>query len=799
MSFLPHCAQCLRRPWRHPGSALLIVATLGIGIGATSSVLSLVQAVLWHRPPFRHPERILVLGEELRSGPGQAMVSSYPNFADWRARSGSFAGMAASRLVSPILRAQGEPTRARGSEVTEDFFPLLGLQPRLGRPLLPGDFQPGAPAVVVLSDRLWAQQLGADPRWLGRTVSLDGTDHTIVGVLPAGQSLDEPLLLGRADLVRPLRSGPATVEASRGNRLLRVIARLREGIGTATAASEMRAIAGALAREHPETDRDSTVRLVPLREAAVGETRSSLLILLGAASLVLLAACTNVANLLLVHTSLRKRELAVRAVLGARRGHLFGQLLVESLGLVVPGALLGFLLTWQAWSVCVSLVPPAVVDLMGVALDGRALAVTLLVSSFALVMINLIPWLALPETCLVEVLTEDTPHCVGARGRHLTRGLVVAAETALALVLLIGAGLLIKSFLNLSRAELGFRAEKRLVLDLELPMSRYGDPARAQSLFEEIFRRVESHPGVRKAGLTVNFPLSTGLGPREGALLDWSVDFHGVSPCYFPAMGIPILSGRDFSPRDGAQNRGVVIVNASTARRLWPGEEAVGKELFLDWSPPNPRQVIGVVGDIRGVSNQTPPHPEVYLPYQQLPFWSVRLVVNTDLEPLRVAPDVRRQIRSIDKSLPIVELTTMEQLLAARIEKPKIYARILATFAVLALVLMGVGVYAVTAFAVAARRREIGVRIALGARSRDVFRLFLVQGGWWVVLGLVAGVAGAYGLSRWLASLLFEVSSLDAVTFLFVPALLAAAGFSALVAPVRKSSTLDPVKALKEG
>ncbi|HEX3531786.1 MAG TPA: ADOP family duplicated permease, partial [Thermoanaerobaculia bacterium] len=727
------------------------------------------------------------------------LISSHPNFLDCEARSRSFESIAESRPIAPIVLAQAEPLRVSGSEVSQAFFPLLGIKPELGRLLMPRDFQPGAPPVVVLSHRFWQQQLGGDPQWLDRTVLFDGEPTTIVGVLPANIPLTQPVVIESSEVLRPLRVKPGTMAASRGARFLRVIARLRPGVTLESAATEMRSLAAVLAREHADTNKDSTVLVVPLRTAVVGDVRTSLLILLGAAALVLLAACTNIANLLLVQLSLRKKEFAIRAALGAGRRRIYGQLVAESLGLLVPAALGGLLLTRWAWHLFSSLVPPAVLDLMGVALDARALVVTAVVSLIALTLINFIPWLALPETALAAVLTETRAGAGGDGGNQRTRGLIVAAETALAIVLLLGAGLLIRSFLRLSHVELGFNPQKVLVLDLRLPGKKYEDPALAQLLFDEIFRRIESRPGVRSAALTVNFTLSTGLGPQQGTFLDWQVDFHGTSPGYFSTLGIPLLAGRDLSPEDGAQDRGVVVVNAAAARKLWPGEEAVGKKLFLDWSPPNPREVIGVVGDSRVDGDKAPPRPAVYLPYQQLPYSSVRLVVHTTAAPLLAAADVRREVRSVAADLPIVQLATMEELLAAPIEQPKIYTRILSAFAGVALVLAVVGVYGVTAFAVVARRREIGLRIALGAESRDILRLFVLQGGRWVLLGAVVGTAAAAALARGLAGVLFEISPLDPLTFVAVSSILAGAALWALAMPARKAAAVNPIQALKEG
>ncbi len=781
-------------PWRRPGLALLITATLAVGIGATSSVLGLVRAVLLRPFPFPAADRIVLLRAD---GPGVSgwFISSQADFMDWQARSRSFAYLAASRRALPILQLQTEPVRLQGADVTADFLNVLGIRPSLGRPFQPGDFLVGAPPVVLISHRLWVERFGADPHWVGRSVSIDGRPQTIAGVLPAGLVLTQPLLVQECDLLLPLPMQPVNRRAGPGVANLRVIGRLRSDVSLPQAAGEMRSLAAMLARESPETNEGITVLVAPLREAAFGNVRVPLLIILGASALVLLAACTNVANLLLIQTALRRRELALRTALGATRLQLFRQLLAESFAYVIPGALLGLLLTRLTWGLFAALVPPEVVQLMGVSLDGWILLVTALVSLLSLGLIHLLPWFALQESSLRSALTESAAASAGGSRDQRTRGLIVAAETALALILLLGAGLLIKSFVNLSRVDLGLRPENRLIADLELPKFRYGTVAPAQALLDETLGRVRTRSGVRSAALMVNFEMSTGLSPENGPPPDWAALLQGVSPGFFETLGVPLLAGRDFAPQDGAE-QAVVIVNAVAARRLWPGENAVGKWLSVSWGPPNPREVIGVVGDTRN-SLEAPPQPELYLPYQQVTVKAMRLVVRTTGEPLRLAADVRREIRSLDNALPIVRITTLEQLLADRLERPRVYARILAVFAGLALLLAAGGIYGVTAFAVAARRREIGIRMTLGAKRRDLYRMILIQGGRWILLGLVAGLGGAYGLSRWIANLLFEVSPLDPVIFLAVPLLLLGVALCALSIPAREMVRIDPVQALR--
>ena len=793
---------------RQPRLALLIVVSLALGIGAMSTVGSIVDAVLLRALPFAAPERLMLIGEADVASPDLWKSSSYPDYLGWRSLSRGFAEMAISRLWGPTLRLPADSVRLAGAEVSSDFFSLLGLKPELGRSLQPADFRPGAEPVAVVSHQLWMQRFGGDPGLVGRRLSLDGAATTVVGILPERTALVEPVVIGTADLLKPLVVPADSPYMGRGVRGMRVIARLANGVTRERAAAELRQITQRLEAAHPETPLAVAVRLEPLREVAVAGSRPLLLALLGAAALLLLIGCINAANVRLVELIVRRRELAVRAALGADRLKMFRQLLQESLPLVGMAFVLGLLLTLWAWDVIVALLPASVIRLTGLALDGRTVAVTALVSLLALVLVDLLPFLELARLPLLTMLNERSARAGESSSSRRSRNALVAAELALSLALLIGAGLLIRSLVRLSRVDLGFRPERVLALPLDLSSPAYKDSVRARTLFADLVRGVDGRPGVRSAALVVNLPLqeggnlSTSVELRPKAPLSWQIDLNGVSPGYFSTLGIPLLRGRDFTPAETADDRHlVVILNAAAARRLWPGEEAVGKHVIVDWASPAPapREVVGVVGDLRTVSPQTPPRPEAYLPFSQVFYGTASLVIHTEGPPLAMAEQIRRQVHGLDEGIPIGTATTMEQLAASKVASPAANAQILASFAVTGLLLAMIGVYGVTSFAVSQRRHELGIRIAFGAQRREVVWTPLAQSARWIALGLVLGLGGGALLSRLFASSLYEISPLDPWTFATMPLFLLAVALWAGYMPARGVTRIDPVRALAEG
>jgi putative ABC transport system permease protein len=788
---------------RRPALNLLIVCSLALGIGAVSTVGGIVHAVLLSALPFAAPERLVVIGEAAASRPDIWKASSYPDFQDWASQVHGFERMAISRPWSPVLRRPAASVRVLGAEVSADFFRVLGVKPELGRLLGPADFRPGAEPAVVLSDRIWRQQLGADPGLLGRTISLDGTASTIVGVLPQAIALDEPVVSGSVDLLKPLIVPPGSPYAGRGFRAMRVLGRLADGVSGAQAATELRQMGRRLAAAYPATNQDLRVRVEPLREVALAGSRPILLALLGAAALLLLIAAVNAASLRLVELNARRQDLAVRIALGADRTTLFLQLLRESLPRVGVAFLLGLLLTFWAWNTFVALLPASLIHLTGLTLDGRVLGVAALVSLLALVLVDVLPFLEARRLPLAAVLAETSVQAgesgFGRRSRHV----LVAAEIALSLALLIGAGLLVRSLVRLSRVDLGFRPERVLDLDLDLGSRAYAEPGRAEGFLTTLLRELHGRPGIRSAGVITSLPLkeggnmSTGVRLRPDVPLSWPIDLNGVSPGTFSTLGIPLLSGRDFTAQETAGDQHpVVILNAEAARRLWPGEEPLGKQVILDWMNPVPRQVVGVVGDLREVGPDTAPHPEAFLPYPQIFFGSAHLVVHTVGDPRGISGELRREIRGLDPAMPLGDAVTLEQLAAERVANPATDARILAAFAVAGLALAVIGVYGVTSFTVSQKRRDLGVRIALGAQPREVVASVLTKGTPWIVLGLLVGLGGGASLSRLLASTLFEVSPFDPWTYAVTSVLLLAVALWAGYVPARRAALHDPIRSL---
>src|SRR4051812_15276526 len=645
---------------RQPRLAPLIVVSLALGICAMSTVSSIADSVLLRVLPFTAPDRLVLIGEEDPARPEGWKSSAYPSFLDWQSQSHAFAGMAISSTWSPTLRLPADSTRLSGAAVSAGFFPLLGLKPERGRAFQPADFRPRAEPVVVLGHQVWMQRFGGDPGLIGRPISLDGRMVTVVGVLPERIALDEPAVIGEVDLLKPLVVPPDSVFMGRGVRTMRVLGRLADGVTLQQARSEMRQIAQRLAAAYPVGDRGAGVRLEPLREVAVAGSRPLLLALLGAAALLLLLGCVNAANVRLVELTVRRRELAVRAALGADRVRLYRQLLRESLPLVVMAFALGLLLTLWAWDVIVALLPPSLVRLTGLALDGRTVALTALVSLLALVLIDLLPFLELARLPLLTMLNERSARTGESSSSRRSRNALVAAELALSLALLIGAGVLIRSVVHLSRVNLGFRPEAVVAFPLDLGSSAAREPVRARGLFTALLGALDERPGVRSAAVVINLPLreggnlKAGLELRPNNPVSWSIDLNGVSPGYFSTLGIPMLHGRDFTPGEIAGERHpVVILNATAARRLWPGEDPVGKTVTLGWVSKVSREVVGIVGDLREVGPATPPHPAAYLPYPELFADSANLVVHTEGEPLAMAETVRRQVHGLDEGIVI--------------------------------------------------------------------------------------------------------------------------------------------------
>lgn len=791
-----------------PRLALLIVLSLALGIGAMSTVGSIVHTVLLRALPFPSPERLVLIGAETFANPEYWQSSSYLDYLGWQSASHSFAAMAVSGPWTPTLRLPSDSARLTGAAVSSGFLSLLGLKPELGRSFQPADFGPGAEPVAILSHQLWMQRFGGDPGLVGTRLTLDGTATTVVGILPERIALDNPLVIGTADLLKPLVVKPGSPYLNPGFRAMRTLGRLAAGTTPERAAAELRPITQRVAAAHPESHLEAVVRVESLSKVATASSRPLLLALLGAAALLLLIGCINAANVRLVELTVRRRELAVRAALGADRVRLFRQLLRESLPLVAMAFVLGLLLTLWTWDVIVALLPAPLIRITGLALDGHTVAVTALISLLALVLIDLLPFLELARLPLLTMLNERSVRTGESSSSRRSRNALVAAEIALSLALLIGACVLIRSLVRLSRVDLGFRPERVLALTLDLSSSGITEPARARVLLDALLRDLNSHSGIRSAAVVTNLPLKTinqgslRANPelRPKAPLSWQIDLNGVSPGYFSTLGIPLLRGRDFTAAETADDRHpVVILNAVAARRLWPGEEALGKRVILGVPGPIPCEVVGVVGDLRTAGPQAPPHPEAYLPYPQIFYGATSLVVHTEGNPLAMAEEVRRQVHGLDEGIVTGSVTTMEELVDSKVASPAANALILASFAAIGLLLAMIGVYGVTSFAVSQKRHELGIRIAFGAQPREVVWTPLAQSAGWIALGLLLGLAGGAALSRLFASSLYEISPLDPWTFATMPLFLLAVALWAGYMPARRVTQIDPVRALAEG
>jgi putative ABC transport system permease protein len=785
-----------------------VVLTLALGIGANTAIFSILDAVLLHPLPSPHPEQLVALNESLpRRGIPRYQVSA-PNFKDLRDQAQVFSGLAAiDRDTVALTGGTAAAQTVTAARVTGDFFRVLGVRAAAGRLLLPTDDTPQAERVVVLGSDLWHQRFGGDPGILGRQIKLNGRAHIVVGVAPRG--LDFP---ATAELWVPAALDYA--KEDRADHYLTVIGRLRPGVTLARARAAVRLVAARLRRTYPETDAawGWDVVLTGLRDLLVENLWPALTLLAAAVWLVLLIACANVAHLLLARTEARRREIALRSALGAGRGRLIRQLLGESVLLALAGGALALPLAWGATRALTALSPDAVPGAGRIGLDLRVFLYAAAVALATGVLVGLVPALAATRGGrLQDALREAGRGVAGsARGRRL-RNLLILAEVALALVLLTGAGLLVKSFALAQLASPGCEPRGVLTAQLSLLDSKYPEPARQAAFFQEALRRIRALPGVRQAAtvlplpylparLTSSFTVEGRPAPGPGA--GPHANLRLVSPGFFRALGIPLLGGRDFTAADDHAAQPVVIVNHALAARTWPGASllpAMGRRLRLgDAAGGGPwAAVVGVVGDLRAANLAAEPDMELYWPQAQMPDDRAALVVRAAGDPWRLAEPLRRTLRDLDPDLPVDRVLSMDQVLAGALAQNRLNTALLGAFAALALFLAALGIYSVVAHSVAQREREIGIRLALGARPSSVIGLFLRQEMAWVGLGLLLGLAGAWGAARLLAGQLYRVTAADPPTYAAVTLLLGAVALAAVWLPARRALRLDQVEALR--
>jgi putative ABC transport system permease protein len=791
----------LRVLLQRPGFTLVAVLALALGIGANTAIFSVVHSVVLRPLPYPDAERLVTVWDDNQRQGWHKDVTGYSTFSEWQAQSDVFEALAAHRGWGPSLTGAGEPERLLGTLVTPAFFDVLRILPLYGRTFQPEDGQEGQDRIAVLGHGLWQRRFGGDPAVVGQTLRLDDAPVTVVGIMPEGFGFPS-----RTSELWSVLSPPR--EPDRGNHYLEVVGRLRPGVGAAQADRALDALTARLAGEFPRVYEGFGVNVVPLHEHLVGDVRPALLVLLGAVLFVLLIACANVANLLLARTAGREREIAVRTALGAGRGRIVRQLLTESVLLGLAGGALGLLLALWGGELLVSLAPGGLPRLERLGLNGPVLLFTLGASLLTGILFGLAPALQASRPDLNESLKEAKGIGAGVRGRRV-RSLLIVAEVALALVLLVGAGLLMQSFARLQEVEAGFDTERLLSFHLSLPSTKYPEDPQIGAFHRQALERLGALPGVESAAAVMSLPLTGSYSsatfsiegqaqPPDAQSLE--VKLNVVSDGYLGTMGIPLKSGRFFGASDAEGAAPVAVVNETMARLHFPGVDPVGKRFKwgrLDSERYPWREVVGVVGDVRHKSLEAPSDPEVYMPLGQEAIRAAAFVLRTATDPATLAPAVRREVQALDSALPIYGLRTMDELLSGSLAQRRFNLWLLGLFASVALLLAAVGIYGVMSTMVGQRTREIGIRMALGARRADVLRMILGEGVGLVLVGVGIGLAGAIALSRALGSLLYEVSRTDPVTYGAVAVVLVLAAALACYVPARRAMGVDPMQALR--
>ncbi len=803
----------IRMLLKAPSFSIVATIALALGIGANSAIFSVVNAVLLRPLPFTNSEQLMTVWETDQQRGQERGSYSYPNLTDLRAQNRVFEHVAAYHDNDFIMTGRGEPARLQGAVVNADLFPLLGTSPMIGRGFLPDEDKPGETGrVVVLSQDLFQKRFNSDESVLNKPVTLDGANYTVIGVMPRTFQFpiqNEPVELWTT--VAGDASGKEPITDQRGAHFLKVIARLKPGVSRDQAQAEVNTIAARLEQQYPDTNTHKGIKLEPALQALVGDIRPTLLILLGAVGCVLLIACANVANLLLARAMVRHKEMAIRSALGASRLRVVRQLLTESVLLSLAGGALGLLLAVWWSDLLVSLGKDDIPRAMQVGLDWRVAAFTFMVSLLTGVVFGLVPALHSSSTQLTETLKEGGRGSAEGARRNRARGVLVVTELAIAVVLLVGAGLLIQSLWRLRQVRPGFTPQNVLTFSVALPEVRYPTEKQSQ-FFHDLVTHIQTLPGVQSASAGLPLPLSGDrfsisfqIDGRPVARKDESsADFFAVDAGYFRAMEIPMLKGRDFTDHDQHKSPQVVIVTESFARQFFPNEEVIGKHIqpgisTFEGEKSVMREIVGVVGDVKNRSLSTAAQPAYYVPQTQVPFNQLTVVVKTANDPHSIVTAVTKEISSLDKDLPMFSVKTLDEYLAASVAAPRFNTTLLSIFATVALILTIVGLYGVMSYSVAQRTNEIGIRMALGAQTRDVLRLIVSQGFKLVLLGLAIGLTGAFAVMRVISSLLFGVTTKDPLTFAAVAVLLAFVALVACYIPARRAARVDPMEALRYG
>jgi predicted permease len=789
---------------KSPGFAAAAVLVLALGIGANTAIFSLVNAVLLRPLPLPEPERLMLVWHvpPAKSFPGVTRFSvSAANFLDWRQQNHSFTGMAALGRTSINLTGGTQPESLTAGAVTGDFFSVAGVSPVIARVFGEEEDHPGHEKVVVLSYVFWQGHFGSNKNAMGQTLTLDGEPYTVIGVMPP--KFDFP---PQAQLWVPM-AWTDKERAVRGNHNYTVIARLRPGMDIKQAQAEMDTISARLQHQYPVDDEGWGAVVVPLREELVGDIRPALLVLLGAVAFVLLIACANVANLTLAKTWGRRKEIAIRTVLGASRARVLREVLSETVLLSLAGGVLGVFLARAVISVVLVKFADQWPRLWEIGVDGGVLMFTLVVSVLTGIVSGFAPAWRLTKTNLNEAMKQGMGKTDADSGGNRTRSVLVASEVALSLVLLVGAGLMVRSLWNLRKVDPGFDARNVLTLQVTLPETKYKG-AQAQGAFSaQVLERVRALPGVESAGAITSLPLTGGSmqpftleGRPEVPMAEQpEVAVREISPGYLRSMHIPLLAGREISATDTAERPAVAMVSESFAKEYWPGESPIGKHVTLTFYPGIPREVVGVVGDVRqGGLDMEMTDATIYNSLAQIGRTRARFVMRTTVPPTSLVSAVTAAVHRVDRDQPVTNVETMEDVVDASIFQQRFSVLLLGAFAGLAMLLAAVGIYSVLAYGVRRRVREIGIRMALGAQMGDVLRMVIYDGLRPTVIGFAIGLAGALALGRVVASMMFGVKATDPATFVVVSALLAVVALAACVIPAWRAARVDPMTALRD-
>ncbi len=794
----------VRMLWKNPGFTLVAVFTLALGIGASTAIFSVVNAVLLRPLPYQDADRLVMLSTD-ESG-GVLGNTGYATLADWRERSHSFESMVAIRYWGGVMTGQGESEMIQGLRVSADYFNLLGVSPELGRDFAAAEDRPATRFVVIISHSLWQRRFNSDPNVLGKQLSLSDQPYTIIGVMPSGfTDLLAANFYKTADIWVPLGYDVTQPFACRDCQHLKTIARLKSDVSMEQARNEMSAIMSVMQTEHPKIYATSAVSIARLQDQFVNAIRSALYLLLAAVGGVLLIACANIGSLLLARANERRMEMAIRAALGAPALRIMRQLLIESLLLSSLGAGAGLLLALWGTDLLTRLSPARMLQVQTVTIDARVLGFTFLSALLTGLLFGLAPaWQAARQD--VQLALKEKARGSSGKGQRRAREMFVVAEIVFALVLLAGAGLLIRSFARVLDVTPGFEARNLLTMPVPALGAKYSEEAQKRAFHSEAIKRIEALPGVEAVGLVSNLPFggnmdTSGFHVEEKPLANPaeapSAERYGITPDYLRAMGIPVLRGRGFTDQDNENNTLVALINQTAARRIWPDEDPVGKQIRLGGIDDPPRVIVGIVGDVNHYGLETPPDLQVYVPHAQLTDSYMQLVVRTSVEPSALTGAVRQAIHALDPDLPAYEVTLMRQLLSASLAPRRFTLLLMAIFAGVALLMAALGIYGVLAYTVTQRKHEIGIRMALGAQSQDVLRLIIGQGMKLTLPGVGFGLTGALILTRWLKSLLFGVSATDPLTFVGVAFLLTGVALLACWIPARRATRVDPLTALR--